>query len=296
MIDDGSLDTSSCICDYYANIGGGKFTVIHQENAGQSVARNRGLNIARGEYIAFLDSDDIWCSDTTLEDILGVLKNYPNADFVQFPAMTFSDIHRMNVMRMYESDMAIKGHTEIFKSFEEGMISPTVWDKLFRRSASFETLRFEEGVYYEDERYLLDFLPHLQEFVVTNKGSYGYRVRPGSTLTSNSGTDIRHLCDYFKKDFHGVLITSEYPLLRRAFVKYYLSALRHMKYVYTLSGKPLLKEYYTQMEKYAPSFAELLSYCSNDKYSRKAISSLLTATIVKWFGVSAMHRSINILK
>lgn len=197
---------------------------------------------------------------------------------------------------MYESDIAIAGQTAIFASFERGMISPTVWDKLFRRTPHFEKFRFEEGVYYEDERFLLDLLPYLKEFVITNKGRYGYRVRPGSTLTSNSDRSVRHLCDYFKKDFHGVQITSGYPLLRGTFVKYYLSALRHLKYVYTLTGESLLREYYDQMEKYAPTFSELLSYCHDNKYSRKAISGLLTAAIVKWFGVSGMHKCIDIRK
>ena len=62
LVDDGSTDLSAEILDRYA----GKYShvkVIHQSNSGVSVARNRGLEVAEGEYIAFVDSDDWVVSD-----------------------------------------------------------------------------------------------------------------------------------------------------------------------------------------------------------------------------------------
>lgn len=57
LIDDGSTDNSSKICDEYAS-NDPRVIVIHKQNAGQAAARNDGINIAKGEYIAFVDSDD----------------------------------------------------------------------------------------------------------------------------------------------------------------------------------------------------------------------------------------------
>ena len=57
LIDDGSPDNSGKICDEYAEKDG-RFRVIHQKNAGVSAARNAGLNVAKGAWITFVDSDD----------------------------------------------------------------------------------------------------------------------------------------------------------------------------------------------------------------------------------------------
>ncbi|MGA7493603.1 MAG: glycosyltransferase family A protein [Syntrophobacteraceae bacterium] len=60
LIDDGSNDGTGAVLDGYAAGHPGTVTVLHQQNAGQAVARNNGINAATGTYIAFLDSDDTW--------------------------------------------------------------------------------------------------------------------------------------------------------------------------------------------------------------------------------------------
>ena len=62
LVDDGSKDNSGMICDKLAEMDT-RIEVIHKENEGQAKARNVGLDLAKGEYIAFLDSDDLWTSD-----------------------------------------------------------------------------------------------------------------------------------------------------------------------------------------------------------------------------------------
>ena len=57
LVDDGSTDGSPALCDQYA-AKDARVRVIHQENAGAAAARNHGLGIAQGEYVAFVDSDD----------------------------------------------------------------------------------------------------------------------------------------------------------------------------------------------------------------------------------------------
>ena len=65
LIDDGSPDNSGIICDEYAQMDR-RFKVIHQENKGVSAARNAGLDVAKGEWIGFVDSDD-WIEKETYE-------------------------------------------------------------------------------------------------------------------------------------------------------------------------------------------------------------------------------------
>lgn len=81
LIDDGSTDASSDICDYYAKKDH-RIRILHKNNGGLSSARNAGLEIARGEYIAFLDSDD-WFELDTFEYCVCLL-NKESVDIVQF--------------------------------------------------------------------------------------------------------------------------------------------------------------------------------------------------------------------
>lgn len=86
LVDDGSTDGSGEICDSLAEgrIGGeaerqiGNMKVLHQENQGVAAARNAGAKMAKGEYLAFLDSDDWWAS-TYLSRMLWLIANYPEA-------------------------------------------------------------------------------------------------------------------------------------------------------------------------------------------------------------------------
>ena len=76
LVDDGSTDSSGEICDTYARKDN-RIKVVHQLNAGQASARNSGMDLAKGDYIGFLDNDDFYYPDTVriLVNILNSLKN-----------------------------------------------------------------------------------------------------------------------------------------------------------------------------------------------------------------------------
>ena len=74
MVDDGSTDSSGLICDKWAQADS-RFKVIHKENAGVSAARNTALSLVKGEYIFFMDSDDIIIPETLEELLDALIKN-----------------------------------------------------------------------------------------------------------------------------------------------------------------------------------------------------------------------------
>lgn len=82
LIDDGSTDRSGKICDEFAEKDS-RIVVIHQKNSGVSAARNRGLDLCRGEYISFVDSDDYYCTDL-MESAMNALPAFTPRIYLSF--------------------------------------------------------------------------------------------------------------------------------------------------------------------------------------------------------------------
>lgn len=99
LVDDGSTDESGKICDRYKELDN-RVTVIHKPNGGLADARNTGLKQVKGDYIAFLDSDD-YIYKTMYEDLYNLLKDY-DADISE------GDFLRIDVSKKLESGKIIE--------------------------------------------------------------------------------------------------------------------------------------------------------------------------------------------
>ena len=88
-IDDGSTDSSGLILDEYSKADG-RIVVVHQINAGVCRARNNGLRMARGEYITFVDSDDV-LRESAYEKMMGLVAECPDVDMVMLADSPFKD-------------------------------------------------------------------------------------------------------------------------------------------------------------------------------------------------------------
>ncbi len=88
LVDDGSPDGSGKICDEYAEKDA-RVKVIHKENGGLSSARNSGIDAAQGEYIIFLDSDDWWNPEVSVNDMLNRVKDSPDTDMFLFSSLDY---------------------------------------------------------------------------------------------------------------------------------------------------------------------------------------------------------------
>ena len=145
IVDDGSTDSSLIIEEEYSKDL--RFRVIKQENAGQGIARNRALDIAKGKYITFLDSDDAMKPDflkETVSKIEGgkydiVVTNY---DFINEKS-DFLYIHS-NVKK----DYVIDGYEALTEMWYDENVHIGPWAKLYRREV-FEKERFK-SCYCED--------------------------------------------------------------------------------------------------------------------------------------------------
>ncbi len=185
LVDDGSTDNCPAICDEYAEKDP-RIVVIHKPNGGLSDARNAGLDIAKGDYIGFVDSDD-WI-ETEMYNTLYSLA-----------ISNSSDISSCQIMRIFENkkmpypisqDLAhhskmLLTSTELLSSYERTRLylHTCVWNKIFKKHL-FDNIFFPVGKLYEDEFIILDILDRCKNIVITEKIFYNYRQRVGSILNS----------------------------------------------------------------------------------------------------------------
>lgn len=134
LIDDGSTDRSGIICEEYVNKDA-RFRYIRKENEGPSAARNIGLELAQGEYIFFLDSDDRYC-ETYLEGFSRLISEYRDVDSFWCGFTTISDDPSENgsgaALSQNES-ICLYDRTELMALHANKFFAP-LWNKAFRSS------------------------------------------------------------------------------------------------------------------------------------------------------------------
>lgn len=156
LVDDGSTDSTPEICDKAAKANK-KIKTIHRKNGGLSAARNTGLDAATGEFIAFLDADDLLAPDF-LRLLSDALKN-TDASFAATPFVRFtksSPIINNYSERKSSNYLTIKVEDSIRQSLYQTrlhsapyVLDHSAWGKLYRKEL-WDNVRFTEGIWYED--------------------------------------------------------------------------------------------------------------------------------------------------
>ena len=183
-VDDGSVDESGKICDQYA-VRDARIKVIHQENQGLSAARNRGLDAADGEYIAFVDSDDYILEDM-YKKMLDMLLNY-NVDLCVCQwQYEFSDgrqvVKKKNIdPTIYGRKTSLEFARFLYRSNYENGVVVAAWNKLYRR-ALLDTIHFE-GRIHEDDAFCGRIMAKNISVYVMEEQFYVY-AQNGDSLTN----------------------------------------------------------------------------------------------------------------
>lgn len=254
VIDDGSTDGSGGICDAYA-AKDSRIHVIHQKNGGAASAKNAGLRIATGTYLAFADSDD-WVEPDAYEYMLDALKR-ENADVIQCAFRNvFTDHSEDHICFDTEEQFKVQ---EYLLRYTTDWTGSLLWDKLYRR-ALFDSIFFEEGHKIDDEFFTYLGIMNAKKIVYIPKIVYNYRQRR-SSVTGNS-----QYCRQFVFDRLDYLtqrrerIVEKFPELRRAFDLYYLDTiLVQSKDPYATEeslvyGRALLKRYLQEKDRTFPPY------------------------------------------
>lgn len=180
LVDDGSTDHSSVICDEMSKIQENIIT-IHQENRGVSAARNRGLELATGDFIVFIDADDN-IEALKLLKVLEIMDKDDSIDLLIY-GMSF-DYYKNGICyrkddMFYPLEMQIseKELSEIFFDlFSANSLSP-LWNKIFRKKIiDNHELRLSEKMFlYEDLEFVLRYMAFCKNIYCSKEIIYRYR-------------------------------------------------------------------------------------------------------------------------
>ena len=189
LIDDGSTDQSLSICKRY-EIQNKRFRVHHQNNAGPSVARNAGLDIAEGKWICFVDSDD--CIEASyLQEIWDAAQNY-DADVV---FIGHNKVNESGAKEAFLPGEVMENNIKTALALSEQDMFGYTWIKAFRRD-SIKKNRFDASLnLFEDEVFTCQVLPYCRRIGVVNKPIYNYNIGDGSSLIGRTHQDYCLKCD-----------------------------------------------------------------------------------------------------
>ena len=178
LVDDGSKDKSGQICDEYANKDN-RITVIHKQNEGVSKTRNRGLEIAKGSYISFIDSDD-YVENNFIEELYYLIKEN-NTQIAQCGFASFEENKKEEKeVQEGETTKIYTGKQMIADIYTVLWIPNTVvWNKLYKAELV-KKIKFKENVIYEDEFFSWKIFYAVDKIAVTEKKLYNYRKVAGS--------------------------------------------------------------------------------------------------------------------
>lgn len=174
LIDDGSPDNSGAICDEYA-VKDSRFKVFHKPNGGVSSARNLGLDMANGEWVTFIDSDDL-ISPTFLEGLYAPIAKGERLDLVHGGCTNWKDGKPAGINQLYEDYIGDEPDI-VFEKFRGLTVS-----KLFRLETVNHwsdglPLRFDEKMKIaEDMAFTLDYLLTVKRYAFVSEVGYYYRI------------------------------------------------------------------------------------------------------------------------
>lgn len=210
LVDDGAKDSSGDICDAYARQDP-RVRVIHKENGGLSSARNAGIDIAKGDYLEFVDSDD-WIEPDAVESLLSLALEQ-NVELVvggRYDVKAKTGVKKKGLCPVRTE--VISGEELVSRIFRWDNCDSAAPDKLFHRRL-FAQIRFPHGKVCEDVPIMYKIVLDAGRAALLDKPFYNYFHRPGSITFSSVSEKTFHFSQHTEKILPD--IQERYPSLER---------------------------------------------------------------------------------
>ena len=176
LVNDGSTDNSKMICEHYCKEDS-RFHLLNQENQGLSAARNNGVAASTGEFIAFVDSDDI-----ILPNYLETLIHYMTDEIDIVESQFTVSKEEFLDERFKELTILFEGNSEeAVKIFPKHILNVNAVTKLYRRSIV-ETIPYIDGVIFEDVYCGIGMLKYIRKIIKIDYKGYYYRQHQASIM------------------------------------------------------------------------------------------------------------------
>ncbi len=274
LVDDGSDDGGSVICDEYAEKDS-RINVIHQENRGLSAARNAGSMAASGKYLSFVDGDDILHPDYFSYLYNMVINTRADVSVVDY--RVFEDRERfMKQTVSWNEPVSLSGKDaviRIIKDHEPKMI--TSWGKLYDVKQK-ENLRYPEGRIHEDEFTTYKVFYEAGKVAVGDMKLYGLRKRDGS-ITSVYNENRLHKLDALEECVNWMENRNEEEMSDLARIRYILNLEITWYNVHTK-----MKDAGQLEESLVIKHKEQIGSCWKEVKHLAAISERLSVMIFSW--------------
>lgn len=204
LVDDGSPDNCPKICDEYANHDS-RIKVIHKENGGLSDARNAGMNIATGEYISFIDSDD-WIKPKMIEDMYNRMIE-DNSDLVSSGVIWVDEYGAEIRTATVSENCVLNTEQAMAELINDEKLKQHVWNKLYKADL-IKNIPFDKGKYHEDVFWSYKVIGGAKRVSIEKNSYYFYVQRSESIMGEKysakrlDALDAMKLrCEYMKEKF-----------------------------------------------------------------------------------------------
>lgn len=251
LVDDGSPDRCPGICDSLAEADD-RIRVIHQENAGLSGARNTGINAAKGEYLAFVDSDD-YVAENFIEALYTVIQESGCAvsqcrfSYVRGESLK-ADVCPKGGWKEYRDEELM---AQLYGPEEEATYFVVAWNKLYKREL-FEQIRYPQGRIHEDEATTYRLFHEGKSLAFLDSALYGYYTENTGSITAVfSRKRLQWLqaheerIEFFQKNGYEKLLPAAYRKLCDVCITFYYRCTENVE-----DGKAIQMELKEQLERY----------------------------------------------
>lgn len=205
LVDDGSPDNCGEICEDYSKKDH-RIKVIHKNNGGLSDARNVAIDIANGEYITFVDSDD-YVSKDYIEVLYELIEKYQCkisvSAFLKFKEdYQFIDKNEIIKENLFSCEDAIK------EMFYQRKFDTSAWAKLYHKSLFSDGIRYPKGLLYEDLATTYKLFLKSDKIAFSNKKTYFYLIRSnsieGSSFSPKKIESTIKIINQLESDFYSL--------------------------------------------------------------------------------------------
>lgn len=276
LVDDGSPDSCPTLCDNWAKRDS-RIKVVHKLNGGLSDARNMGFDNVTGDYVIFVDGDDFWASPTALQELLEVVVNHPECDFIGFNCSYFyGDTNTYEKWVTYDDALSrpIDKDTAMRLMVASGTMPMSACLKVIsRKSLSDMGLRFIKGTIAEDIPWFIDLLDGSNKCMFVNHYIYAYRQNRAGSITASGGEkSFNDLFNIIKRELDKMEKRTFSPAAKEALYSF-------LAYEFCILLSSVSQRSIEQRQELL-SYKWLLNYTANPKV-RKA------AFVNKLFGIKA---------